>query len=286
MLAAGAVLLAASAAGFLGGLLGIGGGTILVPTFTALLQALGVSLTEAPKFAVATSLASMILLTVGSVQQHARARRFEWRSALWLGLGGSATAWGFATLAIRLDGRWLVGGFGLFALFVAYSYSRSSGKPAASASDAHAPRSTIRLTLTGAFAGAIGSLFGVGGGIVAVPLQTAQGIPIHTAIANSSGMILLNALVATARYGSATAPDVALDPLLRLLPGTMAHVPAWLAQGYVLVPVALATGLFAFSFARWGARVAGQLSVTRLRGNFALSLAAVGLLCLYRALSA
>ncbi len=60
---------------------------------------------------------------------------------------------------------------------------------------------TVRLALIGLVAGVFSAMFGVGGGIVVVPLLVAlAAFPTHTAAATSLGAILVTATAGVALY--------------------------------------------------------------------------------------
>ena len=67
-----AYLVTGSVGGFLGGLLGIGGGTVLVPALVAVYGLQGADRSVAGKVAIATSLATMILLSLSAAIAHGR----------------------------------------------------------------------------------------------------------------------------------------------------------------------------------------------------------------------
>ena len=103
-------------AGLLSGLLGIGGGTVMVPGFT---QIAGLSL----KRAIATSLACVGIFAVPGTITHALLGNIDWRFALWLTVGMIPGARLGAALTIRAEDRrlhMLVGAF-LSATAIAYA---------------------------------------------------------------------------------------------------------------------------------------------------------------------
>ena len=57
-------------AGFLAGLLGIGGGMLLVPFLTLILSGRGVEPAMAVKMAIATSMATILFTSVSSLRAH------------------------------------------------------------------------------------------------------------------------------------------------------------------------------------------------------------------------
>ena len=86
------------AAGLMSGLLGVGGGTILLPVFIQLLR-------MSTKEAVATSLACVGILAIPSTVTHAFIGTVDWRFALLLDAGVIPGARLGATLAIRAEAR-------------------------------------------------------------------------------------------------------------------------------------------------------------------------------------
>ncbi len=86
------------AAGLLSGLLGVGGGTVLLPAFLQLLR-------MPTKEAVATSLACVGILAVPSTITHAVLGTIEWRFAVLLAAGVIPGARLGAALAIRAEAR-------------------------------------------------------------------------------------------------------------------------------------------------------------------------------------
>lgn len=202
-----ALAAAGIAAGTLGGLLGLGAGSLMVPVLIAAYIARGIPVETAGLLAVATSLMAIIFLSGRSFLSHRRRGAGSLRAVLWMAPGGMVGAWGGAELALLSGGRTLVSLFAAFefALGVKYLIGRSP-QPAAS-EIAH--RGALPWLATGFAAGALSSFFGIGGGIVAVPmLVSLLRLRMHDAIANSSGLIVFNALVGVLRYALAgVAPD-------------------------------------------------------------------------------
>jgi uncharacterized membrane protein YfcA len=110
---------------------------------------------------------------------------------------------------------------------------------------------TARLVLIGLVAGVFSSVFGVGGGIVVVPLLVAlAAFRIHEATATSLGAILVTASAGVALYA---------------------------ARGDVRVGYAALVGLPAVAGALVGTHVQRRLTGTRLTVAFAALLTAVGI---------
>ncbi len=190
-------------AGVLGGILGIGGGTIMVPVMVAL----GLSGVEA----VGTStLAIVVISLVGSLQNW-RMGFLKVKNLLLLGLPAVVTAFLGTRLATAFPEYVLLAVFGLFLLLniylvnlkkqiVARALRREAlaqdggGEPLA---PAKAIDPVLARTGIGGLAGFLAGLFGVGGGVVMVPLQILLlKEDIKTAIQTSLGAIVITGLSA------------------------------------------------------------------------------------------
>lgn len=189
------MLFAGLLSGVLAGFLGIGGGTLLVPT----LEQLGVS----GVYATATSsLAILVISSVGSVQNW-RMGYIQPRPILLLGSPAAAI-----TLFVTLVGNGIPaylrqGGFGLLLLTTLYLVSLKRKiirqaqfrEPRMATGPAINP--VLARTITGTLAGCMAGLFGVGGGVILVPLQILLlGEQIKTAVRTSLGVIVMTSIAA------------------------------------------------------------------------------------------
>ena len=90
-------------AGFLAGLLGIGGGLLMVPFISYYLAAQGVGAALGVKMAIATAMATILITSISSVRAHHRLGKVRWPVALslvpgvWLG-SMVASVWIFSTI--------------------------------------------------------------------------------------------------------------------------------------------------------------------------------------------
>lgn len=107
----GGYLLAGLVMGILSGLLGVGGGIIVVPTFM-------LAFNFSPHEAQGTSLAVMVPVSLMAAWSNARQGYTDWRAGAWIGVGGVAGAPIGALLALVLPGFWLQR---LFAALLIYS---------------------------------------------------------------------------------------------------------------------------------------------------------------------
>nr|WP_255523519.1 sulfite exporter TauE/SafE family protein [Nodosilinea sp. LEGE 06152] len=185
-------------AGVLAGFLGIGGGTVMVPVMVALgmsgVQAVGTS-----------TLAIALIALVGSVQNW-RMGFLKLNHVAMLGLPALVTAYLGKELATALPNYALLGIFGLFLLFNIYligikkqvvrqaQRSESAGLPVTNSTPLPVSPTIARLSI-GGLAGFLAGLFGVGGGVVMVPLQILLlHEPIKVAVQTSLGAIVITGL--------------------------------------------------------------------------------------------
>ncbi len=190
------LLLGGLVAGLLSGILGIGGGSILVP--------LMVYLGFAPINAIATSSWAILLTSLSGSIQNWRMGYLNWAQISSLGLPAIITAQLGVTLARYIPPHGLL--FGFAALMLTNIYLVSLKQQVVESSLIDAPTATsftkwhkIRSnTLTGSIAGLVGGLVGVGGGAIIVPLQMILlKKKIKVAIQTSLGVVVLTAISAT-----------------------------------------------------------------------------------------
>jgi uncharacterized membrane protein YfcA len=237
-------------AGFLTGLLGVGGGVVMVPLLYQVLLHLGAPSKAAFTSAVATSLAVMIFSGAVAAYTYHKQKLLKPQLILWLSIGTLLGAHLGARVMIASDDHLVRIGFGLFLWLVAASLFLP--RAALQAHD-HVPswRYNTGLLAVGMVMGAISSLFGVGGGALLVPaLVVLFGIAIHNAVATSTAIIVLTAL-----FGSLNYMFIGWhDPLTPAHSLGWIHPLAWL----LLLPGALLA-------TRAGIRAAMGMSRERLR---------------------
>ncbi|MCG9893248.1 MAG: sulfite exporter TauE/SafE family protein [Thermosynechococcaceae cyanobacterium MS004] len=187
------------ASGILAGLLGIGGGTILVP----ILVAIGYT----PVQAVGSSSLAILLTSISGTIQNFRMGVLKWDRILALGLPAIAMAQLGAIVATGLAPQALLAAFGVLLLTNFYWMSlRRKAENLTLVSDSRASfRADLPAqVLTGGSAGLLAGIFGVGGGVIMVPLQmmllreTLKG-----AIQNSLAVIPLTAISAVTGHAIA-----------------------------------------------------------------------------------
>jgi hypothetical protein len=203
--------------GMLAGLLGIGGGTVLVPIL--------VSLGYSPLQAVATSSFTIVITSVSGSLQNWRMGVIDLRSVLALGMPALITAQLGVIIANRLSARLLLIAFGVLLMLNIYlmglkqrlthkAVESDLTRPGGTTPENH-PASQVGLlakyTLTGGLAGVLAGVFGIGGGIILVPLQILLlNASIKQAIQTSLAVIVMTAMSAT--LGHALSHNVLWQP--------------------------------------------------------------------------
>lgn len=193
------LLLTGLVSGVLAGFLGIGGGTLLVPVL--------VQFGFLPVQATATSsLAILVTSSAGSFQNW-RMGFLRIRQVLLLAGPAIVTAFIGAAIGEKLPPHLLLIGFGLLLLLNIYLVSLK--KKVIRTAQFREPRTTsgpaispvVARVVTGSIAGLMAGLFGVGGGVILVPLQILLlGEDIKTAVRTSLGVIVITSVSACASH--------------------------------------------------------------------------------------
>lgn len=243
-------LLMGAVAGFLAGLLGIGGGLILVAALVWVLPQQGVPPEVVMHAALGTSLASIVFTGLSSARAHWQRGSILWGSGLRLLPGVVIGGLLGGLLAAQLEGDWLRYGVALFCLLAALQLLRGGPKQSV---DDHQP-SSIWLWPSGLLIGVVSALVGIGGGSMTVPLLIAMGAAPVRAVGTSAACGVVIGLASALSYGW-NAPAALSMPA-----GSF---------GYVYLPAALVIALASVFAAPWGAALAHRLPPRRLKQVFA-----------------
>jgi uncharacterized membrane protein YfcA len=239
-------------AGFLAGLLGIGGGMIMVPFMVIILESKGFPAAYVVKMAVATSLATICFTSLSSVRAHHKRGAVLWPVARVLAPGILVGSLIGSQIAVALPTRTLSM---VFALFIAFSATQMflDRKPKPTRTLPAAPG----MFGMGAVVGLLSSLVGAGGAFVSVPFMTWCNVKIHQAVATSAALGFPIALAGTLGYAWAgrSMPDMP--------PG---------ALGYIYLPGLLVIAIASMSTAPLGARTAHRMDIRPLKRAFAFVL--------------
>lgn len=208
------LLLTAVAAGFLGALLGLGGGIIIVPVLT-LVYKIDI------RYAIAASLVSIVATSSGAAASYLKDNLTNLRLAVVLEVGTVSGAIVGFLLAIYIKAQFLFLLFGVFLLFSALMMLRNRDEHSSSVNhpwaeklklDSSYPRAdgtfvsykveNVPLGLLAMFfAGILSALLGIGSGIFKVlAMDGAMKLPIKVSSATSNFMIGVTASASAGAY--------------------------------------------------------------------------------------
>jgi uncharacterized membrane protein YfcA len=170
-------------AGVLAGLLGVGGGIVLVPSFFYAFRTLGYDGPQLMQICLATSLATIIVTSLRSVSGHHKKGAVDWGILRTWAPGIALGAVIGVFVAASLKSNTLQGIFGI--LGVTVGLYMGLGR-------AHwrlGPQMPVGATraLMSPGLGFLSVLMGIGGGSFGVPVMSLYGIPIHRAVATAAG---------------------------------------------------------------------------------------------------
>ncbi|QII84506.1 sulfite exporter TauE/SafE family protein [Bordetella hinzii] len=237
--------------GFLGGVLGIGGGLIAIP---ALVLLMGMP----QQLAQGTALIMVLPTIVMAVRKYNQHARLDVRAAV---AGAVVFTWVGARLALGIASSTLRLTFAVFLFGIALFYLHQTlrkPRPGTMGARAAAPAFTQgRAALLGVVCGTLGGFFGVGGAVLAVPILTS-----------------------VFRLAQTSAQALALS---MVIPGsTIALITySWAGQADWWVGLPLAAG--SLLFVPVGVRLAYRLPEKRLRATFAAMLLATVVLLIAEA---
>lgn len=243
-------------AGFLAGLLGVGGGLIIVPVLTFIFTAHHFPEAYVVHLALGTSLASIVFTSISSFRAHHAHGAVNWR--IWRQITPGIIT---GTLAGSVLAAWLSTAF-LKAFFVVFLFYVGTQMLL----DIRPKASRVLPGWPGMFAagnviGAVSSLVGIGGGTLSVPFMTWCNVRLHEAIGTSSAIGFPIAVAGAVGY-------VANGLRVAGLPEG--------SVGFVYLPALGAIAVASVLTAPLGARLAHRLPVKKLKKIFALLLYTLG----------
>jgi uncharacterized membrane protein YfcA len=251
-------LIGGALAGFVAGLLGIGGGLLVVPFLAFILPRLNIPDASVMHVAIATSLAIVVMTSISSIIAHHRRGGILW-PIFWQMLPGIIVGAFFAAfIANSLPSGILKIIFGVFAVVMGIIMLLKI-------KEAQSQRSLpgkIRLFTDSFVISGNCNLLGLGGGSLLVPYFNHYQIPMSSSVATSAlcGFpIALCGVIGLVLFGETNMP---------ILPHTSGYI-YWPAFFGMVIPSVLIAPL--------GAKLAHQLSTDRLKQIFALFLLLVGI---------
>jgi uncharacterized membrane protein YfcA len=260
-------LLLGAGAGWLAGLLGIGGGLIIVATLAWLLPARGVPLEATMQVALGTALSTIVFTSLSSTRAHWMRGSVRWPLVAWLAPGLVVGASFGAVLATWLPSRMLAVIVAVYCLLSAWQLAYGRTRAATDRAD---QVGRALLAIAGGVIGIVSAIVGIGGGSMTVPLLVWRGVAPVQAVGTSAACGFAIAIASAAGYALAPrAADVALPTGM---------------LGFIFWPAAMAMALASILTAPFGAATAHRLSPIRLRQVFAIFLVAIALLMAIAAL--
>jgi len=253
--------------GFISGLLGVGGGFILVPVFTTLFSLTGLPFDTSIKMAVGTSLLTVFLTSIVSAYKHHLRENTLWRCALVLGIFGTIGS----LIGLKISMEYLSGElhrrlFAILLILISIYGIYLGERDLDNWEDIPSNLHYRKLPVIGITVGVVSSLFGIGGGILTVPLLVhLLKLPVRMAIGTSCAMMLLTSL--TGIVGYMLQPCPLYQHLFNI--------------GYVSLIFGSVVGLVAMVSSKYGALLAYKLRSKTLKNILYLLLMLVGirLLC-------
>jgi uncharacterized membrane protein YfcA len=242
-------------AGFMAGLLGVGGGMIIVPGLLFGFAKLGLTGNCSLHMALGTSLASIIFTSLSSVKAHHERRYVRWDTVKQMMPGILLGTFLGTQIVGYLPAQPLQWIFVIFLLMVAGQMAFNlQSRPTRQLP------ALPGMTLVGAGIGFISSFIGIGGGSLSVPFMNACNTPAREAIGTSAAIGL---------------PIALAGAVGNMVSGMgQANLPLW-SVGFVYLPALSLIVLASMPMARVGAQLAHRLPTTLLKKIFAMMLIAI-----------
>ena len=253
----------AGLAGFLAGLLGIGGGLVIVPGLYFIFNYLGYEESQLMHVAVGTSLATIIGTGLSSARAHYKKGSVRLDLVKNIGIG-MVVGVGIGTIiASVVSGLWLTIFFAVTLVILAF-LMRLNPEKIKLYDDV--PKQPVPI-MAGSIIGTICTLMGIGGAALNVPYMTMNNVSIHRAIGTSSALGLFIALP-----GSIGFIIIGLMNGENLPPFSLGYIN--LLALLIIVPVTTLVAPF-------GVAMAHQLSIKKLRHVFSWFMIFIALRMLY-----
>jgi uncharacterized membrane protein YfcA len=250
-------LLLGTVVGFFAGLLGIGGGTLIVPVLTALFLHQGLPTAAIVHIALGTSMASIVITSVVSLAAHHRKQGVLWKVVKTMAPGVIVGAFFGTFLVARLSAQFLAVFFTIF-LFVIAIQMFLNKQPAPS----RVLPGSLGLLGVASSIGVISSLVAIGGGALTVPYLVWCNTPVKKAIGTAAALGFPIALSGTIGY---------------VINGWNKLPEEVFMLGYVYLPAVIGISLATFFTAPVGASFAHRLPTASIKKIFAIFTLMLGL---------
>lgn len=245
-----AYLALGAVAGFLAGLLGIGGGGMMVPILTSIFVAQGVPLANVVHLALGTAMAVMVITSISSLRAHHRLGSVRWDIVRMITPGVMIGAFATTFFAAAVASKPLALFFAIFMAFMS-AQMMIDVKPKPTR-DLPGP---LGVGAVGLGIGGISSLVAIGGAALSVPYMVWCNVRLQHAIGTSAAI------------GWPVAVAGAIGYLVNGLgtPGMPEH-----SIGFIYLPALATVAVAGVLTAPLGAKLAHRMPVKRLKKVFAV----------------
>ncbi|MES2356615.1 MAG: sulfite exporter TauE/SafE family protein [Pseudomonadota bacterium] len=247
--------------GFLGGLLGVGGGIVIVPALVFCFAALNFPPEFSLHIAIGTSLACIVFGSVSSLREHHAHGAVDWNIVRRLAPGIIAGTFLGSKIAVYIPTRPLKTFFVCFVLYVA-TQTLLNVKP----KPTRQLPGTPGMLAAGGGIGLLSSFVGIGGGAVSVPFLVWCNVKMHNAIGTSAALGFPIAVAGAAGYIMSGLNKTGLPPY---------------SLGYVYLPALLGIAGMSVLVAPLGARLSHKLPISMLKKVFGIFLYVIGIKMAY-----
>ncbi|NPA63108.1 MAG: sulfite exporter TauE/SafE family protein [Methanococci archaeon] len=239
--------------GIFGSLLGIGGGFLVAPVLTFIFDYFGIP--NGVKFAVGTSLLVVFINSIISVFRHSKIGNINWRASLIVGLTSLIFSYLSGLLVVHfISSDVLKKMFGVFlianSIYLAKSHHIDKIK--------EREEKIVHFIFCGVVAGFLSGLFGIGGGIVIIPLLTLIKYPIKKATFISISAVPITSLGGLISYLTANTNEYIYN------------------IGYVSVPIALIIAVPILYSSKVGVKISQTIKPKHLRSLLSAILGVIG----------
>lgn len=252
-------LLAGAFAGVCAGLFGVGGGLIIVPVLMAIFGAYGYSPEVITHLAVGTSLATIVVTSISSMQSHNKRGGVRWDVWRNMSIGLVVGSVFGAFVAEKLKGEILTLLIAGMALFMGFKMVMAKKSDAVAIGNL--PSAPVQSAV-GGLIGMASAVFGIGGGSFTVPFLSRFGLTMQQAVGTSSACGLPIALAGAFGFMFFGRNVQGLPPD---------------AIGFVHLSAFVCISVMSYIFAKVGAKLAHQLPASTLKRMFGGLLLIVGI---------
>ena len=253
-------LLLGSVAGFVAGLLGVGGGGLMVPVLATIFIHQGIPKSHVMHLALGTSMASIVMTALSSIMAHHRRNAVLWPIFHFMAPGVLLGTFAATFLVAWVNTTFLAMFFSVFMACVALQLLFGL-KP-------HQTRSLLNRwvhSVVGLIIGGVSALVSIGGGSMTVPYLAWQNIPMARAIGTSAAVGLPIALAGTVGF---------------IINGHGERITTEIT-GFIYWPAVLIISIASFICAPLGVKLAHTLPVAILKKVFACLVLFLSLRMLY-----